>query len=74
MGVRERRYVEAYAQALASYRAGCFAEAERLWRAVEHPTRSAGSAPPPQVMAQRAAHLKEAAPEAWDGVWVRTTK
>jgi len=74
VGPRERRYVEGYARALASYRAGRFAEAEILWRALEHPTRRGGKPSPPEVMADRAARLRDEKPQGWDGVWVKTVK
>ncbi|HJU17159.1 MAG TPA: adenylate/guanylate cyclase domain-containing protein [Stellaceae bacterium] len=65
-------YPERYRAALALYRAGDFAAAEDLWRRVHHPSLDSHS--PPLVMAERAAALRVAPPEAWDGVYVKTTK
>lgn len=68
------RYVAQYQIALADYRAGRFAEAEKAW-AVLAAERSAASISPPRIMARRAASFRAAPPEGkWDGIWVRTSK
>lgn len=66
---------ESYAEALAHYRAGRFAAAERGWRALStatsaHPEGDPASA----VMAQRAEQLAVEPPEDWDGVFAMTSK
>ncbi len=58
----------AYADALALYRRGAFAEAAAAWRAL------ADRDPPSAVMAQRAEHFLESPPEDWDGVYWRRGK
>jgi adenylate cyclase len=65
-----------YEAGLERYRAGDFAAAEEIWRcqAHHHPNPEAGATSPPLVMAGRCATLKDAPPEAWDGIHVRTTK
>jgi adenylate cyclase len=65
-----------YETALERYRAGDFAAAEKIWRcqAHRHPSPGAGATSPPLVMAGRCATLRTAPPDAWDGVYVRTTK
>jgi adenylate cyclase/guanylate cyclase len=64
-----------YEAALKRYRAGDFAVAEEIWRAeAGHPNPGAAATSPPLAMAGRCASLKTAPPEAWDGIWVRTTK
>ena len=65
-----------YEAGLKHYRAGDFAVAEEIWRcqADRHPNPGATATSPPLVMAGRCANLKMAPPEAWDGIYVRTTK
>jgi adenylate cyclase len=64
-----------YEAGLKRYRAGDFAAAEELWRREgEHPNPGATATSPPLVMADRCVRLKAAPPEAWDGIYVRTTK
>ncbi len=64
-----------YEAGLKRYRAGDFAAAEELWRSQgEHPNPGACPTSPPLVMAGRCARLKAELPEAWDGIYVRTTK
>ena len=59
--------MEDYAKALNLYRNQSFMEAEAIWEKIVDP--------PSTVMADRARHLQKAPPEeAWDGVWVMTTK
>lgn len=70
----ECRYSGDYAAALALYRYGDFAAAESAWRTIRYPRHTSEPATPPQIMAARCAALKTAAPENWDGVFVKTTK
>lgn len=59
--------MEDYAKALNLYRNQSFMEAEAIWEKIVDP--------PSTVMADRARHFQKAPPgEAWDGVWVMTTK
>ena len=58
-----------YAEALAHYRAGRFAEAEAIWSDL------ADKDPPSAVMAARARDFRaEPPPETWAGVWTLATK
>jgi adenylate cyclase len=69
-------YVEQYHAALDRYRAGDFAAAETCWRKqTRDPLLDLVGASPPWVMAERCAAL-QAVPEeeAWDGIFVKTTK
>jgi adenylate cyclase len=67
--------LQQYEAGLKRYRAGDFAAAEEIWRCqADHPNPGAGSTSPPLIMAGRCASLKTAPPEAWDGIYVRTTK
>jgi hypothetical protein len=64
--------VQAYQAALALYRAGDFASAEKCWQ------RQAGDADvatsPASVMAERCRELCATPQPVWDGVFVKTTK
>jgi len=70
----ELAYPGEYDMALELYRAGDFAAAEALWRAMPYPHPDAALPPPPLVMAARCAELRAAPPADWDGVFVRSTK
>jgi adenylate cyclase len=67
-------YPTRYEGALKLYRAGKFIEAEAAWRDTTYPHASPEPLTPPQIMAARCCLLKDAPPEDWDGVFVRTTK
>jgi len=70
----ELAYVEQYHAALDRYRAGDFAAAETCWRRqTRSPFPDLIDTSPPRIMAERCAVLR-AAPEAWDGIFVKTTK
>jgi hypothetical protein len=67
--------VEQYHAALDRYRAGDFAAAETCWRKqAGSPFFNGAVTSPPRVMAERCAALQAAPDEAWDGVFVKTTK
>jgi adenylate cyclase len=71
----ERDYAQQYESALEFYRDGDFAAAKELWHLkTKHPHFADAAASPPLVMARRCAELLKAPPEAWDGVFVKTTK
>ena len=69
----DRRYVAAYAAALAIYRTGRLAEAAAQWEALQHPRRDPSEPSPAKVMAERARSMREA-PPGWAGVWVKDSK
>jgi adenylate cyclase len=72
----ELAYVEQYHAALDRYRAGDFAAAETCWRKqTQSQSLDLVGASPPRIMAERCAVLQAASvEEAWDGVFVKTTK
>lgn len=67
-------YPAQYAAALALYRAGDFAKAKTVWQTMTYPCNTTEPSTPPQIMAARCAQLTISPPDAWDGVFVKTTK
>jgi adenylate cyclase len=74
-GPADLHYQDQYRAALAHYRAGDFAGAEKLWRQqAGHPDSAFAARSPPVIMARRCDQLKAAPPPVWDGVFVKTSK
>lgn len=62
-------FLAGWADALAAYRRGDFAQAARGWRSLPPPPAWDGRFGPAEVMAKRAEHLAHSSPDTWTGIW-----